>query len=204
MRARVAYIFSLGTTAILVAAALLMLAVVGAIVAFRGWPGGEAGAGVQSVPLAPPAASARVALVRHVTPTPSVVRTLTVAAVPAATKGLSTAGLVKQASAGVVPGLVLVPADGSPMRGEGPQPAGTNGPAGAPGGPVPGPGAGGPLPPGGDGGVNPAASLPAPPAGPNGAPPSADQLTSAIGQLIAQTPPPPGFGHLTGAVAGIR
>ena len=45
MRVRVAYISSLGTTAILVAAALLMLAVVGAIVGVPGWPGGANGAG---------------------------------------------------------------------------------------------------------------------------------------------------------------
>ena len=51
MRARFAYISSLGTTAILVAAALLMLAVVGALVAFRGWPGSANGAVVQPVPL---------------------------------------------------------------------------------------------------------------------------------------------------------
>jgi hypothetical protein len=63
MRARVAYISSLGTTAILVAAALLMLAVVGAIVAFRGWPGAANAAGVQSVPLTSPLTRASATLV---------------------------------------------------------------------------------------------------------------------------------------------
>jgi hypothetical protein len=40
MRSRAAFISSFGTTGILVAAALLMLALVSALVAFRGWPGG--------------------------------------------------------------------------------------------------------------------------------------------------------------------
>src|SRR3954463_12019313 len=69
MRARFAYISSLGTTAILVAAALLMLAVVSAIVAFRGWPGQASSGGVQTIPLAPGDATQRGPLVRH-PPTP--------------------------------------------------------------------------------------------------------------------------------------
>src|SRR2546423_14397787 len=51
MRARAAYISSLGTTGILVASALLMLGMVSAIVAFNGWPAGAVGAGVESGPL---------------------------------------------------------------------------------------------------------------------------------------------------------
>jgi hypothetical protein len=53
MRARAAYIRSLGTTSILVAAALLMLGVVGALVGFHGWPEGAVGETVPSVPLKP-------------------------------------------------------------------------------------------------------------------------------------------------------
>jgi hypothetical protein len=55
MRARAAYISSLGTTGILVGAALLMLATVGALVAFHHWPGGSTGNDVTAVPLQPPA-----------------------------------------------------------------------------------------------------------------------------------------------------
>jgi hypothetical protein len=188
----------LGTTAILVAAALLMLAVVGAIVAFRGWPGGAAGAEVQPVPLAPPTASARVALVRPVTRAPAVVRTPTASAVPAATQRLSTAGLVKQVSSrSGVSGLVLVPASGSPMRGQVPSPGGPNGPA-APGGQLPDPGTGGPLAPGG-GGFDPGVQVPSPlPAT------TTDQLSAAIGQLVGDAPPPPALTRLSAAVASIR
>ena len=194
MRARVAYISSLGTTAILVAAALLMLAVVGAIVTFRGWPGSEAGAQVQPVPLTAPPAATRVALVRaDSAPVPAVVRRLTSAAVPAASRSLSTAGLVKQVSASsVVPGIVLVPAGGSPMRGQGPQPPGQGGGPTTPGGPLPDPGSGGgPLPPGG-GRFDPGGSVPVPLPGGATVPPSGtDGVTAAIGDLLAQTPPPP-------------
>jgi hypothetical protein len=187
MRPRSAYISSLGTTAILVAAALLMLAVVGAIVAFRGWPGGEAGASVQSVPLAPPTASAQVALVRPVTRAPTAVERLTRAAIPAATRKLSTVGLVKQVSSSRAgPGLVLVPANGSPMRGSAPPPGGPNVPPSGPAGPLPDPPSGGPLPPAG-GGFDPALPVPIP-----GSPPSGSQLTGALGQLVARVPPPPG------------
>src|SRR6266576_861730 len=96
MRARVAYISSLGTTAILVAAALLMLAVVGAIVAFRGWPGAANAAGVQSVPLAPSFTQARATLViTRVKRTAAVVRARPAGAAAQARR-LSTVGLVKQ------------------------------------------------------------------------------------------------------------
>ena len=50
MRARAAYISSIGTTGILVAAALLMLALVSALVAFHAWPGGTSDS-VASVPV---------------------------------------------------------------------------------------------------------------------------------------------------------
>src|SRR2546423_11436655 len=112
MRARVAYISSLGTTAILVAAALLMLAVVGAIVAFRGWPGAANGAGVQSVPLTSPLTRASATLLAtRAHRGGGVVR----ARGAAATKGagrLSTVGLVKQVGPGPVPGIVKVTTGG--------------------------------------------------------------------------------------------
>jgi hypothetical protein len=53
MRARAAYIHSLGTTGILIAASMLMLALTSAIVTFRGWPGNDSSTGVQSLPLQP-------------------------------------------------------------------------------------------------------------------------------------------------------
>ena len=112
MRARVAYISSFGTTAILVAAALFILAVVGTIVAFRGWPGGSGGAQVQSVPLAPPAQGRLTASVRR--PAPVHRRAVSVAASRRAVPRVSTAGLVKAAPptgarVHVVPGVVMVP-----------------------------------------------------------------------------------------------
>src|SRR3954453_9090937 len=122
MRARVAYISSLGTTAILVAAALLMLAVVGAIIAFRGWPGAAKGAGVQSVPLTPPLTRASATLVvargHHAS---AVGRARPVAA---RARRLSTAGLVKQVGPGVVRGVVKVTSGPGPsVAGVLPQPS---------------------------------------------------------------------------------
>jgi hypothetical protein len=125
MRARVAYISSLGTTAILVAAALLMLAVVGAIVAFRGWPGAANAAGVQSVPLTSPLtrASATLVVTRPNRRSRGVVRARTLA-----TKGagrLSTVGLVKQVGPGPVAGIVKVTSGPGPsFHGTFPQPVG--------------------------------------------------------------------------------
>ena len=113
MRARFAYITSLGTTAILVAAALLMLGLVGAIVAFHGWPGSGDGQGVHALPLAPDGSPTRVALVRRtkVTSAAKVVRARSGTA-GAAAKRVSTAGLVKQVAGGgppLVGGVVMVP-----------------------------------------------------------------------------------------------
>lgn len=119
MRARVAYISSLGTTAILVAAALLLLAVVSAIVAFRGWPGSATGgAGVQSVTLAPHAPVRSATLVRHTTKVRAVKRAAAPAARSARARRVSTSGLVKQKGSGprVVPGVVMVPVTSSPMQ----------------------------------------------------------------------------------------
>jgi hypothetical protein len=110
MRARVAYISSLGTTAILVAAALLMLAVVSAIVAFRGWPGAANADGVQSVPLSPSFTRASASLVvTRPRRASAVVRSgsRTVAA-RAPSRRLSTAGLVKVVGPSTLPGVVKV------------------------------------------------------------------------------------------------
>jgi hypothetical protein len=124
MRARVAYISSLGTTAILVAAALLMLAVVGAIVTFRGWPGAANAEGVQSVPLTSPLtrASATLVATRPNRRSRGVVRSR-----GGAVKGagrLSTVGLVKQVGPGAVGGVVKVTSGPGPsIHGTFPQPS---------------------------------------------------------------------------------
>src|SRR3954462_12257292 len=126
MRARVAYISSLGTTAILVAAALLMLAVVGAIVAFRGWPGAANGAEVQSVPLTSPLTRASATLVasRASHRAPGVVRAGSAATTKTAGR-LSTVGLVKQVGPGPVSGIVKITTGGPgpSMHGVFPQPS---------------------------------------------------------------------------------
>ena len=113
MRVRVAYISSLGTTAILVAAAFTLLTVVGTIVAFKGWPGSADSSGVQSVPLAPGGTPARAALVRRVPAAQHVVRK---APAHASARHASTAGLVKTAGTGkqIVPGLIMVPVHAAP------------------------------------------------------------------------------------------
>src|SRR5919107_1009188 len=116
MRARVAYIHSFGTTTILVAAALLMLAVGGAIVAFNGWPGGANDAQVRSVPLQPaaPATKAKPVASRPAARTPAPARAPRATARPAR-RPASTAGLVKSTPAAgpgkVVPGIVMVQDD---------------------------------------------------------------------------------------------
>lgn len=67
MRARAAYITSFGTTGILVAAALLMLTLVSALVAFHAWPGSTPGESVAAVPLrTSPASAVQLADVRRV------------------------------------------------------------------------------------------------------------------------------------------
>jgi hypothetical protein len=68
MRARSAYIRSFGVTGILVAAALLMLAIVSAIVAFDRWPDSAVSSRVESVALAQVGSNA---------PSPEVVRVRT-------------------------------------------------------------------------------------------------------------------------------
>jgi hypothetical protein len=51
LKATKAYIASLGTTGVLLAASLLMLAVVSAVVAFDRWPGGAVANPVQTLVL---------------------------------------------------------------------------------------------------------------------------------------------------------
>lgn len=111
MRARFAYITSLGTTAILVAAALLMLGVVGAIVAFHGWPGSAAGKGVRALPLAPAGPNARVALVRRAKVTNATKLTRSSKGITALARRASTRGLVKTTAprSPIVAGIVMVP-----------------------------------------------------------------------------------------------
>jgi hypothetical protein len=211
MRARFAYISSLGTTAILVAAALLMLAVVGAIVAFRGWPGAGAGpSGVRAVPLAPQEAARTVSLVRHDAKTSGVVRSSHTRprATASARRTASTAGLVKQKAAGprVVPGLVMEPVVASPMQAPPssptravPQqtPPSAPTPASAPARPLPDQ-PGSPIPSGTGGPTIPvpvpitAVPVPVPPPSPTGGPPAAEQVTTMVGTLLTgSTPPPP-------------
>jgi hypothetical protein len=183
MRARVAYISSLGTTAILVAAALLMLAVVSAIVAFRGWPGNATGAPVQTVALAPRQSSQDVTVVRFSPSALGLERGSHAAARRAAARGgrLSTgaSGPRVLPHPGMEPGAAPLMTSQPGSVGHVPQgPAEVAGTqrqeGGQPEGPVPGSG-GVPL------------SLPA-----SGAPsPPADQVTATVGGLVGGSPPPP-------------
>jgi hypothetical protein len=187
MRARVAYISSLGTTAILVAAALLMLAVVGAIVTFRGWPGAANADGVQSVPLTPSLtrASARLVATRVHRPR-AVVRSAGARAVSARSGRLSTVGLVKVVGPRTLPGVVKVTGGPGPsIRSVSPSPARPSVPSFPPPTgrnpvtvPVPsassGDGSGGPV------------NLP----GASGAAPVTGQVTGVAGQVVADVPSP--------------
>src|SRR5258707_8578078 len=60
MRATKAYIASLGTTGVLLAASILMLAVVGALVAFDAWPGASVATRVKPLLLTERPAAIRV------------------------------------------------------------------------------------------------------------------------------------------------
>src|SRR4051794_19819638 len=65
MRARAAYISSFGTSGIIVASALLMLATMSALVAFHAWPAGTTTGGtVSAVPLTPGGSTSRLHQVR--------------------------------------------------------------------------------------------------------------------------------------------
>ncbi len=94
MQARAAYIRSIGTTGILVAAALLMLATVSALVAYDGWPGGAEREGVTSVPVQTPR---DVDVVRQLAPLPAPATKLVARA--AASAESPVAGLVRDVSA---------------------------------------------------------------------------------------------------------
>ena len=118
MQARAAYIRSIGTTGILVAAALLMLATVSALVAYEGWPGTAGGEPVTSVPVQTPR---EVRVVRTVTKAPAAAKLVSREVAATSTVGLvrdvtaygpSTVGLVKvpPASAPAAPAPVAGPA----------------------------------------------------------------------------------------------
>src|SRR5690349_6269234 len=201
MRARVAYISSLGTTAILVAAALLMLAVVGALVAFRGWPGSANGAVVQPVPLRPGTDAVRTLLVRPVADTKArVVRVKPFAARAAARARarLSTAGLVKQPKPAAVPGIVMNPVAPATMDPAAPEtvssstPPAVQPPVAAPQKPP----SSGPTttPVGGGDSPLPYVPLPDPTAAGSPQAPTSDQVATMVGELIATAPPPPTIG----------
>ena len=142
MRARAAYISSVGTTTILVAAAIFMLGVVSALVAFRGWPGNGTGDGVTSVPLDVPP---RAELVRKVRSAPSVTRTRAVGAATrtvgrrAATRGLVKVSMRRPDRVGLLmdsppPGAAPAPAPAPPpaQRPEPPAPPETPDPPASP------------------------------------------------------------------------
>jgi len=195
MRARIAYITSLGTTAILVAAALLMLGVVGAIVAFHGWPGSAAGKGVRALPLAPSGPNARVALVRRAKVIHGTKLTRSSKGITSLARGASTRGLVKQAApprSPVVAGIVMVPVrttthfttTPAPVQPVGPSvltpdrrvpPTEPSGPGAVPYPSVPLPGL---------------AQVPVPVPAPE-TPVEPDEVAGAIGQMIPPLPDPP-------------
>jgi len=186
MRARVAYISSLGTTAILVAAALLMLAVVGAIVTFRGWPGAANADPVQSVPLTPSLTRASATVVATRVHRASAVVRATARPLAATRRRLSTVGLVKVVGPRVAPGVVKVmsgpgpsvhsvyPSPGRPFPSF-PPPTGRN--------PVT-----VPLPPSSSGGGS-GGPVQVPDGG--AAAPVTGQVNSVVGQVVAEAPSPP-------------
>jgi hypothetical protein len=132
MRARAAYISSLGTTGILVSSALLMLAMVSALVAFRAWPGGQAGADVQRIPIESSGATTLVSV--HRAPVPSATR-IAASRIAAAAKliggNAAAAGLRKEVPArgpstiGSAPPMTPAPVGSGPSatRSSGPQKA---------------------------------------------------------------------------------
>ena len=116
MRARAAYISSFGTSGILVASALLVLAMASALVAFRGWPEGlPTGERVTAVPVAPSAGSATGLRepARALAPAGRSDGTRAAGASSTAASGGSTVGLYKdsavEAGSGQVGGMIKVP-----------------------------------------------------------------------------------------------
>jgi hypothetical protein len=184
MRARAAYISSFGTTTILVGAALLMLAVGSAIVAYRGWPGSASGSSVETLPLGP-----------HAHRAASVVRTASAGGLTRgraslaarARRPVSTAGLLKEPRAGrgsVVPGLVMVPAGGAPVL---VSPIGATYPAPSRA-PIK-------TPPKRSDNPGPGPAIGAPPLPGPGDPPlpaGTDQIAVIVGNALASAPPVPG------------
>jgi hypothetical protein len=114
MRARAAYISSLGTTGILVSSALMMLTMVSALVAFRGWPDNSPGGGVQAIPLQSPHPSALVSVAHPVTHS-RVVRTT-----PLATKQIAAAAASIGRTASTARLRKDVPARGPAIVGDAP------------------------------------------------------------------------------------
>ncbi|MEA2427558.1 MAG: hypothetical protein QOF37_1186 [Thermoleophilaceae bacterium] len=185
MRARAAYISCIGTTTILVAASLLMLALVSALVTFHGWPDGAVGQTVPSVALQPTPQPV-VRLVRDTTGT-SYRRVL--AAGRALGSRTATVGLVKSVPVraplaigqpiAVSPGYVSAPA---PEQSHGAQP-------GSPRDPSP-----------------PQAGLPPQLTQPPGPPTSAD-VEALVQALVNAVQPPPGRDPLSGlplTVPGVK
>jgi hypothetical protein len=163
MRARAAYIRSLGTTSILVVAAILMLGVVGALVGFHGWPEGAVGDTVPSVPLKP-APQPVLSAVRDVREAPNVTRGARLLG-----DRTATVGLVKE-----------VPVS-SPRQIGHPE-------AYVPGQVAPTPAAQPPAAPANNPDVPPEAVPPTPPIGP---PADAQQLQTLVTQLLGTVPLPP-------------
>jgi hypothetical protein len=172
MRARAAYIRSLGTTGILVVAALLMLGVVGAVVGFHRWPEGAVGGTVPSVPLktAPQRVLTAVRDVRKA-PTASLTRAARAVGDRSATAGLVKASPVVSSPRPVGQPLAYEPGEVAPQPAEPPAT-----PAHDPQAPAP-PSA-------------PSTPVPAP-----STPPDVQQL---LGQLLGAPPPPPGAGPQPG------
>jgi hypothetical protein len=94
MKATKAYIASLGTTGVLLAASILMLAVVSAVVAFDRWPGGQVAAPVKTLVLTDKAAPIRVSARAAAPSATRAARSAprTAAAVPRAPRNTATTG----------------------------------------------------------------------------------------------------------------
>src|SRR4051794_41224458 len=116
-----AYITSLGTTAILVASSLLVLAVTSTIVAFDGWPGHSAAAAVDRVTVKVPAVAAQ--------PVPAA----SASSVTAATRTrVTAAGVAGTPGARRAPPPPPAPPPGQPLPGGGGTTSGTGTPTGSP------------------------------------------------------------------------
>jgi len=126
MRARAAYISSFGTSGIIVASALLMLAMMSALVAFHAWPvGTTTGGTVSAVPLTPGGSASRLHQVRTAPAPASGVKSAAAAArrlelrTHVSTRGLSKGSAPSAAPAG---GIVKLPEAASGHAQSGQQP----------------------------------------------------------------------------------